>query len=508
MASAAATTVTMNAVTMPDYIYPQTFDNLLLDFTLTPAVADSLKALTVKNEGSARDFYDINRLVLWTDAGKTGFQGFAVDTEVAAAAYDDSSNLWVFSGLNDSVPASGKRYFVTVETKAGATSGRSFVFNLQAKYDANADGVYQSGDAGVYFGSKTVIPTDTQSGGATRMSGQTYDVYKPVAVMTNLSAGQEITASTYKIVGKSKDQGGTGVKKLEVCIDAVCADGVNTDGDYSTWEYSWANIAAGSHEVYAKATDNSDNVGQTEKITVSKPAAAAVNNEIALSDSIVTISKTKALADAIDKISVSLSLKNTAGEYLANQTIYMQEKRVSGEVVIKSKDTGADGYVNFDVLSDTAGLFTLRLVTPEGLVIKPWFDVQFSKNNIDWTAGRFVKTASSAAVYLLDGANVRHAYPTAAVWNSYFAGDFSKVETISTAEMATYNLGRNVPMKVGTMIKLTTVNKVYRVEPDATIKWITTEEGAVNLYGVYWAMFVKDMPDAFWSDYAVGAALE
>jgi len=510
-ASAATSSVALNAITLADNIYPNTFDNLLLDFTVTPAVADTLSALAVKNEGSARDFYDINRLVLYSDAGAVGFQGFGVDNELAVGNYDNGSNLWAFSGLNDAVPAGGKRYFVTVETKAGATDGRTFVFNVQAKYDADADGVYDIGDSGFYFNSKTVIPTESLTGGATRLKAQTIDTYKPVVVITNLAEGQSLPASTHKITGKAKDQGGSSPESVEICIDYVCNPATSTGSEFSTWEYNWTGITAGNHSVYARATDQNDNIGVSSTYTV-KTATASVpevtNGDVSTAFSTVTVNKTKALADSIDKISIAVKVKNTDNQARFNQSVYIAEKRATGSVVIKSKLTDANGDVSFDVLSSHVGLFVIRVITPEGVVLKDWFDIEFSKNNIDWTVGRFVKTLNSPAVYLLDSANVRHAYPTASIWKSYFGSEFSKVETISVAEMATYDLGRNVPYKVGTMIKLSSANKVYRVEPDAVIRWITTEDVAETLYGPYWMFLVRDVPDAFFADYVLGEELE
>ena len=40
-------------VASPDYFYPSTFDNLVLDFAITPETTDTLQDLVVKNEGSA-----------------------------------------------------------------------------------------------------------------------------------------------------------------------------------------------------------------------------------------------------------------------------------------------------------------------------------------------------------------------------------------------------------------------------------------------------------------------
>ena len=74
--------------------------------------------------------------------------------------------------------------------------------------------------------------------------------------------------------------------------------------------------------------------------------------------------------------------------------------------------------------------------------------------------------------------------------------------------MASYSLGTNVAFKTGTLIKIPSVPKVYKVEAGGVIRWVKTEALAANLFGSDWASKVKDMPESFFTDYTVGADLE
>ena len=152
----------------------------------------------------------------------------------------------------------------------------------------------------------------------------------------------------------------------------------------------------------------------------------------------------------------------------------------------------------------------IKFITADNDIIKDVSTITFNEvdNFIDYTNGSWLKTKSSKAVYFLDKKNVRHAYPTQAVWESYFGTDFSAVKIISDAEMATYALGTNVPFKFGTLMKIPSVKKVYYVSKNGVLSWIPTEEIAISLFGSTWAKKVKDLPESFWTDYTVGADLE
>jgi len=126
---------------------------------------------------------------------------------------------------------------------------------------------------------------------------------------------------------------------------------------------------------------------------------------------------------------------------------------------------------------------------------------------MDYTSGRWIKTAESSTVYFLDKKNTRHAYPHLKVWQTYFGDDFSFVEVISAEEMASYSLGNNVPFASGTLVKFSSVAKVYLVGNDGELRWITSEAVAKAYFGSSWASLVKEISGAFITDYFNGPDL-
>jgi len=117
------------------------------------------------------------------------------------------------------------------------------------------------------------------------------------------------------------------------------------------------------------------------------------------------------------------------------------------------------------------------------------------------SAGQLIKMAGNNSVYYLGADNKRYMFPTETTYKSWFK-DFSSVVTISSTELQSYDLGGNVTMRPGTnLVKITTVPKTYAVEPNGTLRWITSESVASSLYGSQWYKKVVDVPDGFWVNY-------
>lgn len=108
------------------------------------------------------------------------------------------------------------------------------------------------------------------------------------------------------------------------------------------------------------------------------------------------------------------------------------------------------------------------------------------------------------AVYYQAADGKRHAFPNDKVFFSWYA-DFSDVQVISSNEMASLQLGKQVTYRPGyKMVKFTTVNKVYAVAKHGMLRWITSEAAATQLYGNDWNTKVDDISDAFFTNYSFG----
>lgn len=254
--------VSLNEFESEEVFYRETFDNLVLDFTVE--ADDTLDTVVIKSNGTARTRHEIDKLILWTDTGTEGFDGFAIDTELAEGELDE--NNWVFDELDYTIDGE-QRFFVTVETGRTTDNSRWFEYCLTS-YDADEDGVYDSGDLGIFL-SSGIIETDEICGESAvyRSRGWESEV---VMVVDNLDDEQVIDVENYIITGKSRVQGGYGVSSMSICIDDVCEAVESTEGNHEEWEYEWNNLEEGEYEIYFKAESTSGawSFGDTMSVVV------------------------------------------------------------------------------------------------------------------------------------------------------------------------------------------------------------------------------------------------
>ncbi|MBI4142924.1 hypothetical protein HY480_03565, partial [Candidatus Uhrbacteria bacterium] len=122
------------------------------------------------------------------------------------------------------------------------------------------------------------------------------------------------------------------------------------------------------------------------------------------------------------------------------------------------------------------------------------------------TSGSLIK-GSLPAVYYYGGDGKRYVFPNEKTYKTWYA-DFSGVQTVSDATLASVAIGGNVTYRPGTkMVKITTDPKVYAVGASGTLRWVSTEAVATALFGASWASMVEDVPDAFFVNYTVGTSV-
>ena len=118
-------------------------------------------------------------------------------------------------------------------------------------------------------------------------------------------------------------------------------------------------------------------------------------------------------------------------------------------------------------------------------------------------AGDLIK-ASTPAVYYYGSDGKRYVFPNEKTYKTWYA-NFSGVKTITDSELAAIQIGGNVTYKPGVkMVKITTDPKVYAIDANGTLRWVTSESVAVALYGSNWNQQIDDVPDAFFVNYRVG----
>jgi hypothetical protein len=479
-------------------IYPRTFDNLIFDFTLTPAKADTLKALSIRNLGTADYYYQIKYMTLWADAGPAGFQGMGVDKEIGNFSFTSTYQSWYLDGLSEPITTS-QRFFVSVETFFNITKAGTTIMEIPQLTDVNDNGIFDVGDFGIFMASKDNGPLDQAIDNS---NGQSYsttatDSWGPKLVITNLFDGQVLNQNSLMIQGMARDQGDTYIRDFTIIIDGQSYDVQELDTSYHTWRYDWQNITDGPHIISLAAHDGWGNYTETGAITVREN-----QQTISTTNSLVAIDKTSILNDGLDKATVIVTLKDMNNQPIANQPITVETS--SGVIItIPNNNTGADGKVNFEVRSTSLGVKTLSIKSGT-TVIKNLSITVSSPGSIPGVLYGDLIKASGAAVYYYANDGKRYVFPTLKVYQSWYK-DFSAVKTITDSQLAMISIGGNVTYKPGVrMVKVDTDPKAYAVDSHGTLRWMKTEALAKALYGDNWATKIDDIPDAFFVNYKMG----
>ena len=123
-------------------------------------------------------------------------------------------------------------------------------------------------------------------------------------------------------------------------------------------------------------------------------------------------------------------------------------------------------------------------------------------------SGDLIRGESFTAVYYLGKDGFRYVFPNDKTYFTWYS-DFDDVKWLSDADLATIQIGGNVTYKPGSrMVKINSDPKVYAVDETATLRWVTTQEVAIALYGSAWNTQIDDVPDAFFSNYNMGGDIE
>ncbi len=121
--------------------------------------------------------------------------------------------------------------------------------------------------------------------------------------------------------------------------------------------------------------------------------------------------------------------------------------------------------------------------------------------------GDLIKSPEYSTIYYYGYDGKRYVFPNSNIYFSWYK-DFSRVKSISTAELGAIPIGGNILVRPGTyLVKITTDPKVYAVEPEGVLRHIESTAQASDLYGATWTDRVIDLPDSFFTNYNATDAL-
>jgi hypothetical protein len=148
---------------------------------------------------------------------------------------------------------------------------------------------------------------------------------------------------------------------------------------------------------------------------------------------------------------------------------------------------------------------TLRFLCTAALTATGLF-VGLAAHAASPTPGDLVKLSNRPDVYYYGSDAKRYVFPNEKTYFTWYTGFSTK--TVTDTELAAIPIGGAVTYRPGTkLVKVTTDPKVYAVSHGGTLRWITTEALATQLFGSQWNLFVEDLPDAFFATYKLGSPI-
>lgn len=152
-----------------------------------------------------------------------------------------------------------------------------------------------------------------------------------------------------------------------------------------------------------------------------------------------------------------------------------------------------------------ASLFSFQNKTLE---FKSKVKISLDRSSEDLKPGDLFKMEGWPMVFYLSANGRRYTFPNAATFLSWY-DDFSRVKTVPQLLIESIPIGGNIMIRPGTkLIKITTYQKVFAVEPGGKLRGLESEGAAASLYGANWRQRVIDLPDTFFINYQIsGSAL-
>jgi hypothetical protein len=128
--------------------------------------------------------------------------------------------------------------------------------------------------------------------------------------------------------------------------------------------------------------------------------------------------------------------------------------------------------------------------------------------NDQYGQGSLLVSKSGTTVYYINDQGEKHSFPDSKTYFTWYK-DFEGIIEVGVSELDQYPSGGIMPYRAGTkLITHQDTNRIYAVEPNGIIRWVPTEEVAINLYGDNWNTRVQDViPGYFVVSYTKGVDL-
>lgn len=506
------------------YITTYAEDNnlVVLDFDVkkNDGKSDTLNAIVLQNIKNLPS-NTIARVSLWKDSGREGFQGFSIDDKIGD--FVQYQTEWILQNINSAVSATGERFFVTIDIDESISSEVEFEPMLTSLSDTNKDGVYNLGnDYGIFFNSNNDALITLRTKKFVTIKTDNRDILAPRIEAGNLDKDIIYTKdNAFTLTGFVQDRMDRGVQEVKVSVKKKGESKLYQDATFTKnengileWEYKALNIEYNTpYEIILFARDTIGNFvekspleitfKEKQVIVIEVPDEPVVESNISFEKSRLFVNRDLAIRAPFEDtdIHAKVLLLDEAGKPIRGKLVTVHADR-PGKQHQLTLMTGEDGTALWIINSTVNSTFTFYAeVDGKQLTQKP--TIKFIDARL---GGELIKASNSKAVYLLKD-NKRYVFPNQAIYKSYYE-NFDSVKEITPEQMASYQLGGNIRYRPGSLIKIPSIPKVYRVNEEGVLNWIESESKAREMYGPTWASLVHDLADSYFVDYSIGNSVE
>ncbi len=475
----------------------------------------------------------LNGAGVFTCTGVAATRVITCVTDGAVTA--DVAGTLVLSGILSIFVAGATNITDLTVNDVAAASGADIALDTTTAVTATTAGVMAS--TNVIPGSTTVGITNTATINFTTVNSIAADG----KIKVTFGSGFDLTSVTSTGMACSTLTGGTtatGVSSQTVTLTRTGGDVESAGAQTCTIALVKNPVTAGTTGTYTISTTNSsdgivdsdaavtaDTMFAASGTTSSSTNTTATTYDIALSAPV--LGATYAVGDSV---SIAWSTGAGTGSVAAVNLDYSTDDGLTyTSIVAGIANDGAYTWVVPDISSESV---TIRaqatdLVTTLATDVSDAFSVGVSatteedtedetSEDIDTGAesitllpeGAYFKGQSWSTVYYVGADGYRHPFLDAQTFFTY-ADNFNDVIEASDAYLSNYTIGAPMLPKAGTvLVKIQSVNNVYALEADNTLRWITSEELAISLYGSAWADYVIDVPVTAWGHFNHGEDVE
>gem|GEM_PF-484344 len=264
-------------------------------------------------------------------------------------------------------------------------------------------------------------------------------------------------------------------------------------------------LAAAADPVRGNGSVTADQLG-AGRVNLAAAVAAAraqVAAVPAASASRVTVSSP--LASVGETVAVRVEVRSASALPIIGREVSLRSGRASDVVAPERASTDSAGVATFQLRATEEGIAELRAEVG-GELMGTGRAVFARALSAPIGVGSLLR-GSAATVYLIASDGKRYAFPDAQTFRSWYPDDVG-VQRVPDAILAAFPLGGLAHIRPGTfLVKIQTDPKTYAVEYGGVLRWVPDEATAIALYGTAWAARVVDVPDAFFTNYRIGATV-